>query len=107
MDSLLQVKNYFDARDLYAKHSGDLSTYKRLRIGVFLDHAFNRPKASAAKTDSLFRYYASEMTDSLRYQIKAITHITHSRNYEYQKAKESLENVLSQYTQFLTQPEKG
>lgn len=106
LDSLIQIKNYFAARDLFEQHREDLTDYHRLRSGVFLDHAFNRPEASAAKTDSLLRFHASEMTDSLRYQVEAITHITYSRLYEYQKAKESLEQVLSNHTKFLTPPEK-
>ncbi len=106
IDSLVQIKNYFAARDLFEQHSEELTAYHRLRTGVFLDHAFNRPEASAAKTDSLLRYHASEMTDSLRYQVEAISHITYARLYEYQKAKESLEQVLSNHTKYLTPPEK-
>ncbi len=106
MDSLLQVKNYFAARELYEKHENELSAYQQLRIGVFLDHAFNRPEASARKTDSLLVHYAGEMTDSLRYRVEAITHFTYARQYEYRKAKASLEQVLANYTQFLTQDEK-
>lgn len=106
MDSLLQVKNYFTARELYEKHKNSLSEYHRLRIGLFLDHAFNRPEASTRKTDSLLSLYAAEMTDSLRYRVEAITHITYARQYEYRKAKTSLKQVLVNYPQFLTQDEK-
>ncbi|UJH90913.1 retropepsin-like domain-containing protein [Antarcticibacterium sp. 1MA-6-2] len=106
IDSLLEHKNFFAARKLYQQNFQNLSEFEKLKAGVFLDYAFNRSDSSAYKSEILFSRFKDRLRDSMEYEIKALAHINHSREYEYKKAKESLQQLLANYDSFISEEEK-
>ena len=106
IDSLIEQKNFFSARDLYKRHYRDMSIFDQLKTGVFLDHAFNKSDSSAHKAEMLFSLYEDRLNDSLKYKIEALAHINYSRDFLYKDAKESLKNLLAGYVRFMKEDEK-
>lgn len=106
MDSLIVLKDYFSVRSLFEENPTVLEEKERLRIGLMLDYAFNNPEASLEKTHRLQQKYGDELPDSLLYKIASITHVNYSRLYDYQQAKTSLQNLLEQYPDHITEAKR-
>src|SRR5690606_4823644 len=63
IDSLLQVNDYFIARDKYQIACDSLQEFHRLKLGAVIDNVFNRLSASNRKIDSLFKFYDAKLSD--------------------------------------------
>ena len=102
LDSLIEHKDFFTAREEYRKNRKTLSTFQLLVSGAFLDNAFNRPNISSGKVDKLFRDHSEALSDALAMRLKSIDLNNHIRLYDYKKAKETAEDLLFHYTQIMT-----
>ncbi len=102
IDSLIDQKDFFTAREVYRQNRKSLSTFQLLTTGVFLDNAFNRPNISAGKAEKIFRDHSGELSDTLAMRLKSIALNNYIRLYEYKKAKETAEDLLSHYPQLMT-----
>lgn len=107
IDSLIQVKNYFDARLTFNQNKDLLIEYHILKAGAHLDYAFNKPDSAIFKTNRLLKKYNKQMGDSIKHTIESMSHINYSRLYEYGKARQSLENFISNYSDYFTEKEKN
>ncbi|RNL84681.1 hypothetical protein ED312_13410 [Sinomicrobium pectinilyticum] len=106
IDSLINAKDYFRAREIYSENADRLSELHRLKAGVFLNNVFNRPDSSIQKMNLLLEKHASEISDSLKFRILSIGHVNYSKLYDYKKAKETLSLLLSEYTDRMTDEEE-
>ncbi|HSJ11631.1 MAG TPA: retropepsin-like aspartic protease, partial [Gillisia sp.] len=105
IDSLIEHKDFFTAREEYRQNRKRLSTFQLLATGAFLDNAFNRPNISAGKVEKLFRDHSEALNDTLAMRLKSILLNNYIRLYEYKRAKETAEDLLTHYTPVMT-PEK-
>lgn len=106
VDSLINTGDYFTARQLYTDRHDELSETHKLKSGLFLDYYFNQPDSSLSKMNTLFNKFKAELSDSLKYEILSVGHINYSRQYEYKKAKETIEIVLFDYSQYISESKK-
>ena len=102
IDSLIEQKDFFMAREEYRQNRKRLSTFQLLATGAFLDNAFNRPNISSGKVDKLFRDHSKALSDTLAMRLKSIDLNNHIRLYDYKKAKETAEDLLFHYPQVMT-----
>jgi hypothetical protein len=58
IDSLLQRKEFFAARDRWSAQADQLTNFHQLKTGAEIDNAFNRLQASDEKIESLFSGYS-------------------------------------------------
>ncbi|MEP7372499.1 MAG: retropepsin-like aspartic protease [Chitinophagaceae bacterium] len=105
IDSLLQRKEFFAARDRYAAQTDQLTTFHRLKAGAEIDNAFNRLETSDEKIDSLFRDYSVKLSDKDKYHLLHIEQMNHSKLFEYQKAYEIIHQMTTRYKQQMTADE--
>lgn len=105
IDSLLQRKEFFAARDKWIAQTAQLTRFHQLKAGAEIDNAFNRLKASGNKIDSLFNSYSSQLTDNDKYHLLRIRQMNHSKLFEYQKAYDDLHELTTGYQQQLTADE--
>ncbi|MBC9796117.1 retropepsin-like aspartic protease [Sinomicrobium weinanense] len=106
IDSLIDAKDYFRAREKYMENLDRLSELHRLKSGVFLDNVFNHPDSSIHKMKLLLTRHASEISDSLKFRMLSINHVNYSKLFEYKKAKETLERLLAEYPHWMTGEEE-
>ncbi|QED36593.1 hypothetical protein FK178_02185 [Antarcticibacterium arcticum] len=102
IDSLIDQKDFFTAREEYRQNRKSLSTFQLLSTGVFLDNAFNRPNISAGKAEKIFRDHRNDLDDTLAMRIKSIALNNYIRLYDYKRAKETTEDLLSNYGKVMT-----
>ena len=102
IDSLLQRKEFFAARDLYTAKNSQLTTFHHLKAGAELDNVFNRLKASDEKIDSLFNNYPDKLSDKDKYHLLRTRQMNHSKLFEYQKAYDAIQQMTTRYKQQMT-----
>ncbi|MEP6263059.1 MAG: retropepsin-like aspartic protease [Gillisia sp.] len=102
IDSLIEHKDFFTAREEYRQSRKRLSTFQLLATGAFLDNAFNRPNISAGKVEKLFRDHSAALNDTLAMRLKSIVLNNYIRLYEYKRAKETAEDLLTHYSRVMT-----
>ena len=69
IDSLLQRKQFFAARDTFLLVANELTRLHQLRAGAELDNVFNRLQASNGKIDSLLSDHKDKLSDNDMYQL--------------------------------------
>ncbi|UGU14935.1 retropepsin-like domain-containing protein [Sinomicrobium kalidii] len=106
IDSLINAKDYFRARKIYKENLNHLSELHRLKTGVFLNNVFNRPDSSIHKMNLLLNEHGSEISDSLKFRILSIGHVNYSKLCEYEKARDALARLISEYPDWLTDEEE-
>lgn len=99
IDSLLQRKEFFAARDKWIAQTGHLTNFHQLKAGAELDNAFNRLRSSDEKIETLFNEYGSQLTDLDKYHLLRISQMNHSKLFEYQKAYDALHELTTNYKQ--------
>ena len=97
IDSLLQRKEFFAARDKWIAQTDHLTNFHQLKAGAEIDNAFNRLQASDAKIETLFNDYGSKLTDKDKYHLLRIKQMNHSKLFEYQKAYDALHELTTNY----------
>lgn len=97
IDSLLQVNEYFAARDIYSETKSALLEYHRLLAGAGIDNVFNRLEASNRKIDSLFEYYGRKLPDKEKYRLLRTRQMNHSKLFEYKEANDVMHEMLTNY----------
>lgn len=97
IDSLLQVNDYFIARDKYQIARDSLQEFHRLKLGAGIDNVFNRLAASNRKIDSLFDFYDAKLSDKDKYKLLRTRQMNHSKLFEYKDADEAMHEMLTGY----------
>ncbi len=97
IDSLLQVNDYFIARDKYQIARDSLEEFHRLKLGAVIDNVFNRLSASNHKIDSLFKFYDAKLSDKDKYKLLRTRQMNHSKLFEYKEADEAMDEMLTGY----------
>jgi len=105
IDSLLQRKEFFAARDKWIAQTAQLTNFHQLKAGTGIDNVFNRLQASDAKIETLFNDYGSKLTDKDKYHLLRIKQMNHSKLFEYQKAYDALHELTTNYRQQMTADE--
>lgn len=95
IDSLLQVNDYFIARDKYQIACDSLQEFHRLKLGAVIDNVFNRLSASNRKIDSLFKFYDAKLSDKDKYRLLRTRQMNHSKLFEYKEADEAMDEMLT------------
>ncbi len=97
VDSLLQLKKFFAARDTFRLVAPELTRFHQLRAGAELDNVFNRLQASNGKIDSLLGDYPDKLSDNDKYHLYRLKQMNHSKLFEYKQANEALYEMLTHY----------
>lgn len=105
IDSLLQRKQFFAARDTYQVAAPELTRFHQLRVGAELDNVFNRLQASNGKIDSLLNNYANKLSDKDKYHLFRLRQMNHSKLFEYKEANDALDQMLTHYKKEITEDE--
>ncbi|SHM90527.1 Aspartyl protease [Chitinophaga jiangningensis] len=101
---LIKEKNFFKAREIYNTDSAQLSIPYRCFADAVLQNAFNKPAASDKKIDVLIAgKYA--LPDSLRLKLFRIKEDNAIKQYDYATAYTTLNTVLADFKNQLTQEE--
>jgi predicted aspartyl protease len=106
IDSLIQKKSFFKAREHFNARQSELIEFDKLLIGASLDNAFNKLAASNAKIERLFAEYNNRLTDTSTYSLLNIRQINYSKQFEYRMANASIGEIIELYTYLLTDKEK-
>ena len=107
IDSLLQRKEFFSARNRYAAQVDQLTVFHQLKAGAEIDNAFNRLEASDEKIESLLKDYSGKLSDKDKYHLFRIKQMNHSKLFEYQKAYDAIQELTTRYKQQMTADETG
>ena len=105
VDSLLQLKKFFAARDTFNLVAPELTRFHQLRAGAELDNVFNRLQASNGKIDSLLTDYADRLSDKDKYNLFRLKQMNHSKLFEYKQANDALHEMLTHYKKDLKEEE--
>lgn len=105
IDSLLQLKKFFAARDTFRMVAPELTRFHQLRAGAELDNVFNRLQASNGKIDSLLSDYAGKLSDNDKYHLFRLKQMNHSKLFEYKQANDALHEMLTHYKKAMKEEE--
>ena len=105
IDSLLQRKQFFAARDTFLLVANELTRFHQLRAGAELDNVFNRLQASNGKIDSLLSDHKDKLSDNDMYQLFRLKQMNHSKLFEYKQANNALHEMLTHYKKDMTEEE--
>lgn len=105
IDSLLKEKQFFAARDLLHANKERLSPFHQLKLGAEIDNVFNQLEASNSKIDGLIQGYGDQLNDSVLYHLMDIRHSNSARLFDYQKALESVNEIIAKYPHLMPEHE--
>ncbi len=105
IDSLITHKQFFAARELLHTKKESLSPFHYLKLGAAIDNVFNQLDASNAKIDALIQGYDELLDDSTNYHLLYIRQSNYGKLYEYQKALESIHEIIDKYKHLLSEKE--
>lgn len=101
LDSLIEHKYFFAARDLYRIQGNKLSSFHMLKVEADLDNVFNKPEESNKKIDLLFKDYQTQLTDSVKYYLLDVKQNNHAKLFEYDLAYQAANEILTKYSNLL------
>lgn len=105
IDSLLNDKQFFAARDLLHAKKESLSAFHQLKLGAAIDNVFNQLAASNAKIDALMQGYSDQLNDTLLYHLSDLRQSNSARLFDYQKALESANEIIGKYPHLMPENE--
>lgn len=105
IDSLINQKNFFAARDLYQSQNNKLSPIYRLKAGAAVDNVFNKLDSSNDKIQQLLSKYKTKLSTSDQFRLLKIKQMNHSKLFEYKKAYEVINEMLSKYSALMNADE--
>lgn len=103
--NLVEQKNFFRAKDVYALQKKDLSIVQQKVIEAFLDNAYNRPEASNEKIMLLIQA-KNKLPDSLMLKLYKTKEDNAVKLFDYREAKNTLTKIIAAYKQLLTEDDK-
>src|SRR5687767_14605134 len=77
IDSLVQKKSFFAARNLFISSQAQLIEFDKLLIGASIDNAFNNLSGSNSKIETLFSEYKGRLTDTSIYSLLNLQQINY------------------------------
>lgn len=102
LDSLIDRKQFFSAREIFEKRNQDLSSFHNLLISSRINNVFNRLEASSRQIDSIFTFYQQQLNDSMRYQLSDVQHSNFSKLHLYSEALKVCNEIIGRYGYLLS-----
>jgi len=102
LDSLIDHKQFFSARQIFEKHNRELNSFHHLLISSRINNVFNRLEASSRQIDSIFTFYQQHLNDSMRYQLSDVQHSNFSKLHLYSQALKVCNEIIDRYSYFLS-----
>jgi predicted aspartyl protease len=101
----INEKNFFKAKEIYLSNQHDFSKEQQYFIESVIDNAFNRLEESTRKIEALMEDQFV-LPDSLMVQLLKVYEGNAMKLFEYKKAKQVTENILSNYKELLSETEE-
>lgn len=101
ISKLLEQKNYFKAKEIYASTNNQLNSTNRSYIEACLYNAFNRLIESNIRIETLIQDNNEELSDSLKLQLYSLKQDNSLKLFDYKTAKNSIEIILRDYIKIL------
>lgn len=97
IDSLVQHKMFFAAREYVRIHQSAFSAYDSLKSQAILDHVFNRPNHAVESIENILAQHQSYMPDTVKLQMLNLLQMNYGKLGLYKKAFETTSTILSEY----------
>lgn len=105
INSLLEEKNFFEAKALLNSGENEFSELELLVLEAKLNSAFNRLEDSNTKIDRIFKEFKNETSDSVQKDLLVIQTRNHGKLFSYEKAFNSINVLLADYENLLSEEE--
>ncbi|PZX46503.1 pepsin/retropepsin-like aspartic protease family protein [Algoriphagus chordae] len=102
--NLIEENNYFEAKKFYESNKSTLSKPYQQYFETILYNAFNRLEESDSYLNALLTG-ENNIPDSLKFQLYSIRSDNAVKMYNYKKAKNAIQTILSEYKSYLDDEE--
>nr|WP_321236122.1 retropepsin-like aspartic protease [uncultured Psychroserpens sp.] len=105
IDSLISVKSYFKARNLFNSNKAGLSEFEHLHTKATLNNLFNKLEISNQAIDLLFSKYQDSLTKSEQKDLLNVRLSNAIKLFDYKLAHETTKRIIIQYRDVLSKSE--
>nr|WP_299342837.1 pepsin/retropepsin-like aspartic protease family protein [Allomuricauda sp.] len=101
IDSLINVKSFFDARRKFEESKSILLKKDSIYLSAQLNSVFNNLETSNILIGRLFSEFGQNISDSLERGLLGVEYVNYAKLHKYKKAHDIGEKLLEEYDSFL------